>query len=990
MNGSLLPSPPALRARIDRLFAEGRYGEAVPLARELLEMREAAPGADHAEVGRALNTLAIALHECGVYAEARSLLERALAITARYLGSDHPDHAMVLGNLARLLDDIGDPATARSLFDQAIASFSRSLGPDHPEVALALNNLGTLLHQQGDYAAAREQFERAAAILTGAPGGDHPDLAMVLNNLGRLHADLGGYTEARALLTRALSIHETVHGPAHPDVATSTATLASLLHEQGDFAAARPLYDRALQLLDSALGPVHLQLADILNDLGRLLHDQGDLVAAAPLYRRALHIREEVLADGHSEVAASLDNLAVLLHDQGDLEAARPLYERALAICETALGPNHPAVAGSLTNLGALRLQQGDPGAARPLYERALHIWEAAVGREHPDTALALHNLAAAHEETGEFATAGGLYERACAVWSAALGEAHPDVALCLRNLAALRWMEGDADAARSLLLRAAGALDRHASSVLPALAPAEQRAFVDMALGDLAGPMLSLADGPGTLAELYRALAGWKGLLLDGLRHQSAVAEIAGDPAHADDVAALRAARARVAFAFHAGEPAEALAALEAERERLERKLARALPADPGESWAGGVDGLKAALPPDSAFVDVYQFVRWRDGRPEGWRYGAVVIAPAGGHAFADLGPADEVEDAVEAWRASRNDERGGSALLEERVWEPVRAALPPGAARVWIAPDGALARVPLGILGQGAPAGGGRPSPGPMPAQVPSARALLRLLRTRPEEPAGPLLLVTDVDFGRARQEAVPGWPSLPGSVAEGRAIAAAARAMGIPLEALSGAAATPAAVAAAAPGATYLHVATHGYFGRGRGEEQRACGVASLRSMPGFRMSPPGRSPLAMSGLALAGANDGPHGNLSAEEIVGLRLDRTSLAVLSACDTGRGDEVPGQGVLGLQAAVQAAGARALLMSLWPVPDDATAALMGAFYRCLWVEGLTPAEALRHAQAAVRTRAGWGAPVCWAGWSLVGDVFRPLVPAPAGGAAR
>ena len=41
-----------------------------------------------------------------------------------------------------------------------------------------------------------------------------------------------------------------------------------------------------------------------------------------------------------------------------------------------------------------------------------------------------------------------------------------------------------------------------------------------------------------------------------------------------------------------------------------------------------------------------------------------------------------------------------------------------------------------------------------------------------------------------------------------------------------------------------------------------------------------------------------------------------------------------------------------------------------------------MTPAEALRSAQAAVRTRAGWGAPVCWAGWSLAGDVFRPLHP--------
>jgi len=964
-----------LAGRIDRLFADARYAEAVPLARALVSAREAALGPGHHEVGIALNTLAIALHECGSYAEARALFERALAIMAREVGEDDPNHAMVLDNLARLLDDMGDSATARGLFDRAVAALTRSLGPEHPEVALALNNLGSLLHQQGDFGAAREHFERAAAIYARAPGGD---LAMVLSNLGRLHADLGEYSRARELLAEALALHETEHGPLHRDVATSTAALASLLHEQGDYAGARPLYDRALQGLEDALGPVHLYVADVLNDLGRLLHDQGDLAEAEPLYRRALRIREEVLPDGHPDVAASLDNLAVLLHDRGELEAARPLYARALALREAALGPDHPLVAASFTNLAALQLQQGDPGAAVPLYERALHIWEAAVGPDHPDTALALHNLAAALEETGELAAAGPLYERACASWSAALGPDHPDVALCLRNLAALRWAQGDAAIARTLLLRAAGALDRHAASVLPALAPAEQRAFVDMALGDLAGPLLSLGDGPAALAEVYGALAGWKGLLLDGLRRQSAVAGLADDPAHADDVAAWRAIRARVAHAWGAGEPPEAIAAYESERERLERKLARALPGETGERWAGGIDALRAALPPGAAFVDVYRYVRWEDGRPAGRRYGAVVVAPAGVHAPADLGPAEAVDDAVEAWRAGRDDARATPAALADRVWAPVRAALPPGTARVWIAPDGALARVPWGVLSPDAAAG-------PLLAQAPSARALLALLRTPADESAGPLLLVTAVDFGRVR--AGTGWSPLPGTRAEGKAIADAARAAGVPLHPLSAAEATPAAVGAGAAGAAYLHLATHGYFGRRSGGERR--GESSpLRTAPGVRAPSPGRSPLAESGLVLAGANRGPHGNLSAEEILGLRLERARLVVLSACDTGRGAEVPGQGVLGLQASLQAAGARALLMSLWPVPDDATAALMGAFYRGLWLEGLAPADALRQAQAAVRRRAGWGAPVCWAGWSLVGDVFRPLAPSvpPAG----
>ena len=78
-----------------------------------------------------------------------------------------------------------------------------------------------------------------------------------------------------------------------------------------------------------------------------------------------------------------------------------------------------------------------------------------------------------------------------------------------------------------------------------------------------------------------------------------------------------------------------------------------------------------------------------------------------------------------------------------------------------------------------------------------------------------------------------------------------------------------------------------------------------------------------------------------------------------------------------MGLQASLTAAGARGLLMSLWKVPDAATAALMTAFYRGLWTERLAPAEALRQAQAEVRTTPGWDAPLHWAAWVLSGDAF-------------
>jgi CHAT domain-containing protein len=89
-----------------------------------------------------------------------------------------------------------------------------------------------------------------------------------------------------------------------------------------------------------------------------------------------------------------------------------------------------------------------------------------------------------------------------------------------------------------------------------------------------------------------------------------------------------------------------------------------------------------------------------------------------------------------------------------------------------------------------------------------------------------------------------------------------------------------------------------------------------------------------------------------------------------VLSACDTGRG-RITGDGVVGLTRAFLSAGADTVIVSLWQVPDDATAALMVAFYEAL-AETDDKAAALQ--QAMVATRAQFPDPRNWSAFVLVG----------------
>ncbi len=859
---------------------------------------------------------------------------------------------------------------------EALALRERVLGPAHPDVAALLVNLTDLLYAQGAYAAARPLAERSLEIQEAALGPDHPAVAMALNNLAMLLDAAGDLTGARPLMERVVAIREATLGPDHTDVGTALNNLAMLLDTAGDFAGARPMFERALAVQEVALGPAHPEVAAVLNNLAGLLNAQGDYDRARPLFERALAIREAALGPGHPHVANVLNNLAGLLYDQGCRSEARPLLERALAIWEAALGPDHLHLASVLNNLAGLRNADGDFEGARPLLERSIAIREAALGPTHPEVVAALNNLAFQLRARGDYVSARPLFERALTIREVSLGSDHPLTASVRTNLASLCWASGDLPSARAGFLRAALTLDRHAAAVLPVLSPAEQHAFVDQIFGAMTGLLLSLADTPDVLTELYAAFAGSKGLLLQGLRQQGAVYALADDPKHADSIVALRATRAGVAHAVRTGAGSDALEELEVRREELERALARALPAGVlGDPWEGsGVPGLRAALPADAAFVDVYRYAWSERGEFVEWRYGAVVTGHAWGPLLVVLGAAAALDDAVTRWRGQRQYPAvRATATLGRQVWAPIAAALPPGTAQVWISPDGALTRIPWSALAE-ARARIEDDEADPLVAQIPSARALLHLLSSAPTRGGGSVLVVGGVDFGVRTELA------LPHSATEVDQVAAYARAVGLVPQTLTGAEATPEAVARAAGTVTYAHIATHGFFEREeRGARDARLVDATRKLVRGWidedHEVASGRSPLSTSRLALAGASGGPE-YLTAEELVGLDLRAARLVVLSACDSGRGAEVAGQGVLGLQAAVVAAGARALLMSVWKVPDEATAALMAAFYRGLWEEGRSPASALRQAQAEVRST-GWNDLEDWAGWVLLGDVF-------------
>jgi CHAT domain-containing protein len=144
-------------------------------------------------------------------------------------------------------------------------------------------------------------------------------------------------------------------------------------------------------------------------------------------------------------------------------------------------------------------------------------------------------------------------------------------------------------------------------------------------------------------------------------------------------------------------------------------------------------------------------------------------------------------------------------------------------------------------------------------------------------------------------------------------------------------------------------------------------------------GFYLANETRDPMLQSGVALAGANraladKSGEGLLFALEAQGLNLEGSELVVLSACDTAQGSLDYSEGVYGLVRALRTAGARNVLVTLWPLNDGEARDFMISFYK-EWLSQIRsdPAKALRDTQLKYLKQDKLRDPRVWAPYILI-----------------
>jgi CHAT domain-containing protein/tetratricopeptide (TPR) repeat protein len=924
-----------------------------------------------------------ALFDAGQYEEARRAALDLLAAVDRE-GAPPLDVAAALDLAAEGHWQTGDASEAAlERARRALRIREQAGAADAPEAVRAFTNLGILLELTGDYAGARPLHERAL-------GPEHPDLALTLTNLGILTRTVGAYDEAQSYFERALAIREAALGPDDVRVAFTVYNLASVEWDRADYVGARRHFESAVALFERQLGEGDLRLADGVEALGVLLQATGDLHAARRHFERALSLRERVAGPDHALVAHSLLNLSSVLVEMGEPAAARDHVERALPIATAALGPGHEQVASLLFNLGRAQAAEGDADAALASQVRAIEVWTDALGEDHPQLARGLHARAELELARGRVETARVLLEQARRIREAGLGPEHPALAEVLVDLARIDAETGSFEAARERALRAHAIQREHLRLVVSALPERQALHLVAKAPwpAELAASLVAERPALSGAGATWDALQSSRALVLDEMAARQRLAAAAADPALAE----LARARARLANLVVRG-PGDDAAAYrrDLERARATKEELEAQLAERGGERGRGAHSLAdaiASLPPGSALLAFF-LTRTGLAPPS---YVAFAAGPGREPIAVPVGEAGAIDALVARWRERVGDEaqgRGSSraevlaaragAALRRRIWDPLAEALV-GAECVFVVPAGQLHLVSLAAL----PGRDGRylVESGPVFHYLSAERDLL----ASPGAPGSGLLALGDPAFDGDAPERVAGaaparrsacddlsrlrFEPRPASGTEAESVAEIwAESRSEPALELRGAAASEGEFKRRAPGQRVLHLATHGFF------------LGADCAAP----DAPRESPLLLAGLGLSGANQRgadaaeEDGILTAEEIAALDLGSVEWAVLSACETGLGEVLAGEGVFGLRRAFRLAGARTLIMSLWQVDDETTRRLMTDLYRLRFGDGLSTADAVHAAsRAALQARRAEDRsahPFYWASFVGAGD---------------
>jgi tetratricopeptide (TPR) repeat protein len=298
---------------------------------------------------------------------ARKYLIKSLELY-RELRDNHPLAGNVMNMLGHVSTDLGALEEAASWYDEAAIILRLAWGDTHPELASNSNGRGQLHEKLGDYTAAIEYYFNAYEILGALYPDAHPDVAATLNNIGYCYSKMGQNDQAIMFQVQARQVYQELYGDNHFEMADLYNTMGLTSTKVGAYDNAIAYHEKALAIKKQYLGEDHYQVAVVYNDTGLSYQESGDLAKALQYFEKALEIKQKHLEDGHSSLATAWNNVALVQAALGDDMQAVVGFKRAIKGYERSLGADHVLTANARNNLAVSLLRLEDyQGAKREL-----------------------------------------------------------------------------------------------------------------------------------------------------------------------------------------------------------------------------------------------------------------------------------------------------------------------------------------------------------------------------------------------------------------------------------------------------------------------------------------------------------------------------------------------------------------------------------------------------------------------------------------------
>jgi CHAT domain-containing protein/tetratricopeptide (TPR) repeat protein len=311
-----------------------------------------------------LNNLATTHGRAGDFVLARELVERAL--TFRKAENDKPGVINLLNSLGAISDRLGEPDQALNYFTQSLRGWEEldEVSPaDRLRVAVLLNNLAFASDKLGKWDQALDYYDKALAKYNN----DDPNKIATLDNKGELYAALGNPAKAKECYDEALNL---LASTGKPDLDVK----AGLLVHVGQLALAEGDYLTAIRNFDEARDtqPSKPKLADVLTNLGAAYALQGDLKKALEAYHSALEIQLK-LNDRRGQ-ALTLQKRGEAYLVLGQQAEALDKINRALVLWQSV--KDIPGEAATLNSLARIQRAQGNLRNAMASSDQAVAIVE--------------------------------------------------------------------------------------------------------------------------------------------------------------------------------------------------------------------------------------------------------------------------------------------------------------------------------------------------------------------------------------------------------------------------------------------------------------------------------------------------------------------------------------------------------------------------------------------------------------------------------------